>query len=297
MLPSYHKLSKQQLQKRADQAWQLLSPCRLCPRQCQVDRLKGEFGFCQVGSQPLISSYHPHFGEEKVLVGSGGSGAIFFASCNLACLFCQNYEISHWRIGQELQIKELAEMMLKLQRHSCHNINLVSPTIWLPAILSALILARDQGLKIPLVYNSGGYDAVDSLKLLKDIVDIYMPDLKYSDSKMAKRYSLVDNYFEVAKVAIKQMYQQVGDLQIGADGLAQKGVLVRHLILPNQLAGSQKVIKFLSSLSKNTYLNLMDQYYPAFKAFSLTELNRPITSAEYQQALDLAKAAGLHRFA
>lgn len=305
-MPSYLKLTKQELKKRADQAWGLLLSCRVCPRKCKVNRITGKEGWCEMGAKPVINSFHFHFGEEAPLVGSSrpvkgkasrhGSGTIFFSSCNLACRYCQNYEISHYKLGQKTEIRDLAKMMLILQNKGCHNINFVSPTIWVPQILKALAIAVDKGLSIPLVYNSGGYDAVKTLKLLDNIVDIYMPDIKYSNNKIAKKYSLVNNYWEVAKKAVREMHSQVGDLMIDENGIAGRGLIVRHLILPNNLAGTEKVMRFLAAVSKDTYLNIMDQYHPVHEAGILHEINRRITTDEYRQAVEIAKTKGLHRF-
>ncbi|MBU3957006.1 radical SAM protein [Patescibacteria group bacterium] len=319
MKPGYLKLSKKELEKRAKEAWKLLNPCRVCPRKCGVNRQKdalrraqGKIGFCQMGAKLRISSAHAHFGEEAPLVGTRGSGTIFFSSCNLACVYCQNFEISQLRLGNEVEIKDLAKMMLSLQNQGCHNINLVSPTIWVPQILKALVIAAEKGLKLPLVYNTGGYDSVKTLKLLDGIVDIYMPDMKYSDSKIALKYSLVPNYWEVNKKAVKEMFRQVGDLVIDENGIAQKGLLIRHLVLPEGLAGTKKVMKFIASLSKDSYVNIMDQYYPTNKnlAFSKNllsrftqnkadqypEINRRILPEEFEKAIEIAKKEGLHRF-
>lgn len=296
MKPAYLKLSKDGLKQRGDKAWQLLAKCQVCPRNCQVNRLKDEKGFCQMGKLPVINSYHAHFGEERPLVGRYGSGTIFFSSCNLACLFCQNFQISHLRVGQQAEIDELAEMMIDLQEQGCHNINFVSPTIWVPQIFKALIIARDKCLKLPLVYNSGGYDSLTSLKLLDGVIDIYMPDFKYSDNKIAKKYSLVDIYWETAKKAIKEMHQQVGDLIIDENGIAQRGLLIRHLVLPNNLAGTERVMEFLAGLSKDTYLNIMDQYYPCYQANQFIELKRRLTLEEFLKAKEIAKNKGLYRF-
>lgn len=296
MEPSYLKLSKKELAKRAEKAWRLLNPCRVCPRKCGVNRLQDSSGFCRMGVKPKISSYHAHFGEEACLVGTHGSGTIFFSSCNLACVYCQNFEISQLRFGSEVEIEDLAKMMISLQNQGCHNINLVSPTIWVPQILKALVIAVEKGLKVPLVYNTGGYDSVETLKILDGIVDIYMPDMKYSNAKIAKKYSLVDNYWEVNKKALAEMYRQVGDLVIGEDGIAQKGLLIRHLVLPEGLAGTKKVMKFIASLSKNSYVNIMDQYYPCNKAEQYPEINRRITPEEFKEAIEIAKKQGLHRF-
>jgi len=297
MKPSYLQLSKKELVKRAEKAWELLNSCRVCPRECGGNRQKDErTGVCRMGLKPRISSTHAHFGEESPLVGTRGSGTIFFSSCNLACVYCQNFEISQLRLGKEVKIEDLAKMMLSLQNQGCHNINFVSPTIWMPQILKALVVAAEKGLKLPLVYNTGGYDSVETLKILDGIVDIYMPDMKYSDSKIALKYSLVPNYWEVNKKAVKKMHRQVGDLMIDKSGVAQKGLLIRHLVLPEGLAGTKKVMKFLASLSKNTYVNIMDQYYPSNKANQYPEINRRILPEEFEKAIEIAKKEGLHRF-
>lgn len=296
MLPSYLNLSEKEFNQRIEKLFKILENCQICPRKCQVNRQKGEKGVCGLGSLPKVSAFHPHFGEESVLVGQHGSGTIFFTSCNLNCVFCQNYEISQLKIGEEISFERLAEMMLELQKLGCHNINLVTPTCQTPQILKALALARDQGLKIPLVYNTNAYDSVETLKLLDGIIDIYMPDAKYSDDKIALRYSNAPGYFEIMKAAIKEMYCQVGDLVIDENGMAQKGLLVRHLVLPNDLAGSEKIFQFLTQeISKNTFLNVMNQYYPAYHANRYPELSRPITEKEYQRAINLAKKAGLNQ--
>ncbi len=275
----------------------MVSPCRVCPRWCGVDRTEIKAaGFCQVGSKPRISSFHPHFWEEAPLVGTGGSGTIFFSSCNLACLYCQNFEISQLRIGREVEVEELAKMMLSLQDQGCHNINFVSPTIWVPQILKALPVAIEKGLNLPLVYNSGGYDSVETLKLLKGVVDIYMPDIKYSDSTCGLKYSAVPNYWEVVQEAVSQMHRQVGDLKIGKEKIAKRGLLIRHLVLPNKIAGTEKVMGFIASLSKNSYVNIMNQYHPTNKANQYPELARRITPKEFKGALNFAKKEGLHRF-
>jgi len=294
---SYLKLPEKELEERSKKAWRLLSPCRVCPRNCGVNRAGDDKnGFCRVGSRALVSSYHPHFGEERPLVGSNGSGTIFFASCNLVCVYCQNWEISQLRQGREVEPEELANMMISLQNLGCHNINFVSPTIWIPQILKSLPLAIKKGLNIPLVYNTGGYDAVSTLKLLDGIFDIYMPDIKYSDSKIAKKYSLVPDYWEIIQKAVQEMHRQVGDLVVDKKGIAQKGLLIRHLVLPEGLAGTEKVVKFISTLSKNSYVNLMAQYYPVHKASRYPEINRRIFPEEFQEAIEQAKKAGLRRF-
>jgi len=274
----------------------VLEECCLCPRHCGVNRLAGESGKCRVTSQVAVSSYGPHFGEEAPLVGRHGSGAIFFAYCNLQCIFCQNYTISHFGEGSVVGNEELARMMLSLQLSGCHNVNLVSPTHAVPYILEALELAVSGGLHLPLVYNSGGYDSVETLKLLDGVVDIYMPDMKYSNEKTAERFSGVKNYPEVNRAAVKEMHRQVGDLQIDEQGVAQRGLLVRHLVLPDGLAGTEAVVRFLAQeVSTNTYLNVMAQYHPCYQAFDIPQLARPVSREEFNEAVDLARQQGLHR--
>ena len=274
----------------------MLEECRVCPRQCSVNRLAGESGKCHITSQVVVSSYGPHFGEEAPLVGRHGSGTIFFTYCNLRCVFCQNYTISQLGEGSPVNREELATMMLSLQAKGCHNINLVSPTHVAPYILDALELAVGKGLYLPLVYNSGGYDSVETLKLLDGIVDIYMPDMKYSDEKIAEELSGIKDYPKVNKAAIKEMHHQVGDLQIDEQGVAQRGLLVRHLVLPNRLAGTQEAVRFLAQeVSTNTYLNIMAQYHPCHKAFDIPLLARPVNKQEFSEAIDLAHQQGLHR--
>jgi putative pyruvate formate lyase activating enzyme len=279
-----------------EQALAVLENCCLCPRRCRVDRLKEGLGKCSTGRHAVVSSFGPHFGEEAPLVGSGGSGTIFFAFCSLRCCFCQNYSISQLGEGHQVSAKEVAGMMLALERRGCHNINFVSPTHVVPQILEALEIAVEAGLSLPLVYNSGGYDAVDTLKLLEGIIDIYMPDMKYSDEQNAQRFSDINHYPELNKVAVKEMHHQVGDLQLDADGVATRGLLVRHLVLPNDLAGTTEVCRFLSQeISTDTYLNVMAQYRPSFKAFDIPELARSITREEFTEAVKIARSFGLHR--
>jgi len=295
MYPSYLNLSKKELNLRVEKLFKILENCEVCPRKCHVNRLKNEKGTCQLGKLPMISAFHPHFGEESPLVGKSGSGTIFFTSCNLSCVYCQNYEISQLRIGEEVSFKRVADMMLSLQKRGCHNINLVTPTPQAPQIIKALSLAIKKGLRSPLVYNTSSYDSVRVLKLLDGIVDIYMPDARYSDNKIALKYSNVPNYFETMKAAIKEMHRQVGDL-INKEGIAVRGLLVRHLVLPNGLAGSEKVFEFLANeISPDTFLNIMDQYFPAFKVSQYSELSRRITDEEYREAVRLAKKVGLTR--
>jgi putative pyruvate formate lyase activating enzyme len=268
--------------KTVQKLWDLMEPCVLCPRKCKVNRHKGKIGFCGIGEMPVVSSAGPHFGEESVLVGYGGSGTIFFAGCNLGCVFCQNYDISHYRSGQEVTIEELAESMLRLQDIGCSNINFVTPTHVAPAIAAAMELARKKGLTLPTVYNSGGYDSVETLKLLDGFMDIYMPDMKYSDSAVAKELSNAADYPQVNFAAIKEMHRQVGDLQL-EKGLATRGLLVRHLVLPENLAGSFEIIDFLAEqISSKTAINVMDQYRPCYKAHLHPRINRRPTAKEIE---------------
>lgn len=298
MLPSYlEKLTIKDLRDRADALLQRLNECRICPNECNVNRAEGEEGtYCHSADEIKISSYAPHFGEEPPLVGFRGSGTIFFTNCNLSCVFCQNYDISQSGHGTIISTEDLAGIMLGLQLQGCHNINLVSPTHFVPQIASALIIAVNKGLEIPIVYNCGGYESVETLKLLEDIVDIYMPDIKYSNNETATRLSGIINYWDVVQPAVKEMHRQVGDLHINKRGIAKRGLLIRHLVLPNNLAGSEKVIDFIADeISKDTYINIMDQYYPAYKANQYNGLNRRITTEEYEHVINYAKQKGLTR--
>jgi putative pyruvate formate lyase activating enzyme len=274
--------------------WNGMNPCTLCPRQCQIYRGRGQTGFCGIGDIPLVSSIGPHFGEESVLVGAGGSGTIFFAGCNLGCVFCQNFDISHHRAGRKMTIEQLAQAMLGLQDYGCSNINFVTPTHVAAAITAAIELARDAGLKLPKVYNTGGYDSVETLKLLEGFVDIYMPDMKYADSKVSEELSAAPDYPEVNFAAVKEMHRQVGDLQV-KNGLATRGLLVRHLVLPENLAGSFEVIDFLTDqVSGKTTINVMDQYRPCYKASSHPKINRRPTFEEIESVRQYAIEKGLN---
>lgn len=290
-------LSSGNLAQRVESGYEQLKACRICPRQCGVNRLDGKQGaICHTGKLAQVASYGSHFGEERPLSGFSGSGTIFFSRCNLKCIFCQNYDISQLGYGREVSPEELATMMLELQDAGCHNINLVSPSHVVPQILAALLLAAQGGLKIPLVYNTGGYDALETLALLDGIVDIYMPDIKYADPMIGRRFSGVPDYPSINQQAVKEMHRQVGDLAVDRRGIAQRGLLVRHLVLPNGLAGTAAVVEFLArEISPNTYLNLMDQYRPAYKADKEPELTRGISPQEYLQATELAREAGLDR--
>lgn len=295
--PIYLKTYRQGLlAEKVEKAWQILEACVLCPRQCRVNRLKGERGFCRGGLLPEVSSYAPHFGEERPLVGRSGSGTIFFTHCNLGCLFCQNYEISHLGEGRAVSFERLAKMMVELQALGCLNINFVTPTHFVPQILKSLVLAIEWGLKIPLVYNTSGYDLVETLKLLEGVIDIYMPDFKFINAEVAKSLAKAPDYPEVAKAALKEMHRQVGDLVIDEQGRARRGLLVRHLVLPAGLAGTAEIMRFLAEeLSKNTYVNIMDQYRPCGEVKRGSVLDRYITREEYEEAVAAALACGLHR--
>jgi putative pyruvate formate lyase activating enzyme len=274
--------------------WEMMNPCVICPRNCRVNRSRGQVGLCGIGDMPVVSSQGPHFGEESVLVGQGGSGTIFFAGCNLGCVFCQNYDISHFRHGQPITITELAEFMLELQSYGCSNINFVTPTHVAPAIAAGIEVARKNGLNLPTVYNSGGYDLVETLRLLDGLIDIYMPDMKFSDSTSAKEYANADDYPQINFAAVKEMHRQVGDLRL-ENGLAKRGLLVRHLVLPDRLAGSFKVIDFLvEQISTNTAINVMDQYRPCFKADSHPKINRRPTPDEIKEVRQYALTKGLN---
>ncbi len=295
--PAYLKLLHSgELKQRVAEAYEHLRACDVCARRCLVDRHAGKLGVCRTGVRAKVSSYGPHLGEEDPLRGWRGSGTIFFTRCNLHCQYCQNHDISQTDAGYEVEPEDLASIMLELQEQGCHNINLVSPSHVVPQIMAAVLVAAQAGLRLPLVYNTGGYDSLEMLRLLDGIIDIYMPDMKYADAEIAHRYSKVQNYPEVNKAAVREMHRQVGDLQLDENGLATRGLLVRHLILPNHLAGTAEVLRFLAEeISSNTYLNLMDQYRPAYRAYQYPELNRSITRQEYQEALRWASQFGLKR--
>jgi len=296
--PSYLSLHRDgKLQERIYQALALISPaCRLCPRNCRVDRLAGKTGVCRTGAKAIVASSSPHFGEEAPLVGMHGSGTIFFSSCNLLCSFCQNFDISHHIAGQEVEPAELAAIIIRLKKQKCHNINFVTPTHVIPQILQALIPAIEQGLDVPLVYNCGGYESVEALKLLEGIVDIYMPDFKFWDNQWAERFCQVRDYRERAKEALLEMHRQVGDLQLNEKGLAIRGLLVRHLVMPDDIAGSREVMNFLvQEISPHTYVNVMGQYRPCGLALRDERINRRITMVELATAVKAALQVGLYR--
>lgn len=295
-IPAYLKLSNAELLKKVRLAEDILKECTLCPRNCRVDRTSGKLGFCRTGDKPFIASWGPHFGEERPLVGRFGSGTIFFSFCNLGCIFCQNWTISHLGEGSEISFERLAGIMLELQDAGCHNINLVTPTHQMPMILHSIAIASEMGLNIPIVYNCGGYESLEAIKILDGVVDIYMPDFKYSDPQMALKYSKAKDYPEKAKAAIKEMHRQVGDLIIDEMGIALRGLLIRHLVLPEGIAGTKEIVRFIAEeISENTYINIMDQYYPCYKAFEHPPLDRRITTWEYSEAVKMALKAGLKR--
>jgi putative pyruvate formate lyase activating enzyme len=280
---------------RAEQAHARLSACDLCGRRCGFNRAE-RLGECRTGLQARVASFGPHHGEEDPLRGWNGSGTIFFSRCNLHCVYCQNHDISQEDPGADVSAEALAAIMLRLQAMGCHNINLVSPTHVVPAILAALSVAAGQGLRLPLVYNTGGYDSAETLALLDGIVDIYMPDMKYADDATGRRLSQVAAYPEVNRAAIREMHRQVGDLILDEHGIAERGLLVRHLVLPGGLAGTGEIVRFLArEISPQTYLNLMDQYRPAFHSREHPPLDRRLTAAEYAEAVALARGSGLRR--
>jgi putative pyruvate formate lyase activating enzyme len=303
-----------ELQARAEKAWSRLRRCSLCPRRCLVDRLADGLGECRTGAPARIASYGPHFGEEAPLVGRGGSGTIFFAGCNLACVFCQNHDISQpagdpastvtrpasvatpCSLRWEGTPERLAELMLGLQAAGCENINFVSPSHVVPQILAALVLATQAGLRLPLVYNTGGYDSVATLRLLDGVIDIYMPDMKYADERVGERLCGAPDYPRRNRRAVLEMHRQVGDLELDERGVARRGLLVRHLVLPGGLAGTAKVARFLADeISPDTYVNVMDQYRPAHRTSLYPDISRPATGAEYREAVRATRAAGLWR--
>jgi putative pyruvate formate lyase activating enzyme len=295
--PAYIKTFKKGLlQEKIKAGYKLLGSCSLCPRKCGVDRLSGETGICKTAKHALVSSYNPHFGEEKPLVGTAGSGTIFFTHCNLMCLFCQNFDISHEGHGQKITAAELAAVMLALQQHGCHNINFVTPSHVVPQILSALEIAIQQGLSVPLVYNSGGYDLPATLKLLDGVFDIYMPDFKFWDPQIAESACQAKDYPEIARNALREMHRQVGELTVDKDGIAQKGLLIRHLVLPGGQAGTREIMRFIAQeISTHSYVNLMSQYRPCGRASEVKGLNASLSPADFQTALQEAKAEGITR--
>lgn len=297
--PAYRRLYESgELRERVERAVALLENCTLCPRDCHVNRRADKFAVCKSGRYAVVSSHFAHFGEEDCLRGWNGSGTIFFSWCNLRCVFCQNYDISWEGGGRGTRPAELAAMMLRLQEKGCHNINFVTPEHVVPQILEALPLAIGRGLRLPLVYNTSAYDSLDSIELLDGVVDIYMPDFKFWHPAMARQYAKAPNYPEAARSAIKAMHRQVGDLVLDENGLALRGLLVRHLVMPGGIAGTREIMEWIArELGPNTYVNVMNQYHPAGKVSvkDYVEINRRLNSEEFRQALAAARAAGLRR--
>ncbi len=295
--PAYLKLHNTgELGRHAEKLWGIMEGCQLCPRRCGVNRLKGMSGFCRApGATLIVSSFHPHFGEERPLVGRGGSGTIFLTHCNLRCVFCQNWEISQHGVGSKRDIEDLTRMMLKLQEIGCHNINLVTPTHYSAHILKALDVAAERGLRLPIVYNTSGWERLEIIEILDGIVDIYLPDLKYWNSAMSAKYSSgAESYPEVTKTAILEMNRQVGMTKPAKDGIMQRGLMIRHLVMPNNVGGSEQVMEWISeALPKNTYVNIMAQYNPLFKAYDYPEISRRITREEYKNVVKRAQELGL----
>ncbi len=292
--PDYLKLPQEEFERRIEILYQRMYKCDICPRNCGVDRYETNKGICRMTTTLKIASINLHFGEEPPISGSRGSGTIFFSGCPLRCKFCQNYPISQLLNGNYITEEELAEAMVDLQRRGAHNINLVTPTHFVPQIVKATFIAKEKGLKIPLAYNTAGYESVETLKLLDGIVDIYMPDIKYSDNYWARKLSAVPNYWDVVRPALKEMYRQVGPLRMDEEGVAYRGVLVRHLVLPNNASGTDKVFKFIAEeVGKDVYISLMSQYFPTYKAFDDPVVNRRITREEYEEAVRLLHKYGL----
>jgi len=285
------------LSEKVKTAYDILSSCILCPRKCNVDRLSGEMGICKTGKEAWVSSYNPHFGEEDPLVGSNGSGTIFFTRCNLLCVFCQNYDISHEGCGSAASTEKLANMMLVLQDKGCHNINFVTPSHVVPQILSAVEKAVAEGLSVPLVYNTGTYDNVETLQLLEGVFDIYMPDFKFWDPEVAEKTCDAKDYPEIARQAVMEMHRQVGDLIIDDSGIARRGLLIRHLVLPHGLAGTREAMRFLANkISKHTYVNIMPQYRPCGRAHEFKELSSSLSTKDFKDAMQAAAEEGITRF-
>jgi len=296
-IPSYIRLfEKGDLQQRIRLLKEFLEGCRLCPRECGVNRLNGEVGVCQAGLEPMVSSAFPHFGEEPPLVGYQGSGTIFLTHCNLRCIFCQNYDISHLGNGEPITSSDMAGMMVRLQEMGCHNINFVTPTHYAPQIVASLPEAIEKGLRLPIVYNCSGYESIEVIRLLEGVVDIYMPDAKYMDGRHSKEFSNAPDYPEIIKEVLKEMHRQVGDLTANSEGIAERGLLIRHLVMPHGVASSEAVLRFIAEeISVHSYVNIMDQYRPEYRAHEFPEINRRITQKEYLEAIQWAKRYQLYR--
>ena len=295
--PSYLSLyEKGELSERRRRLEQFLKECRLCPRECGINRFEGKVGYCGAGSVLVVSSAFPHFGEERPLIGHRGSGTIFLTHCNLRCVFCQNYDISHLGRGKHITSSDLARAMTRLQAIGCHNINFVTPTHYVPQIVASLPEAIERGLRLPLVYNCSGYESIEVIGLLEGIVDIYMPDVKFMEESSSEKFCHAPDYPEVVKKVLKEMHRQVGDLTVNSIGIAERGLLIRHLVMPGGVASSETVLKFIAEeISVHSYINIMDQYRPEYKAHEHPEINRRITHKEYLEAIQLAKRYHLYR--
>ncbi|MDY6764168.1 MAG: radical SAM protein [Halobacteria archaeon] len=297
--PNYKTLPDNELEDKVEELWSRYSDCDLCAYDCRVDRTEGETGACQVDDTAFVSSYFPHFGEEDCLKGRNGSGTIFLAHCNMGCVFCQNFETSHQARGEPASPEEIAEMALNLQRKGCHNINFVSPTHHSPHLVEAIKIAKNRGLDVPIVWNCGGYESKEILEILDGIVDVYMPDVKWSDDRAAAKYSKAPNYWSNIKESLREMHGQVGDLRLNNRGLATGGMLVRHLVMPNHIDNAKRVMDFIAEeLSKETFVDIMAQYTPYYKAKReerYDEISRKITHDEYEEVVEYARDIGLHR--
>jgi putative pyruvate formate lyase activating enzyme len=296
-IPSYiHLYEKGELNQRIQLLKEFLKECRLCPRECRVNRLNGEVGYCKAPSELMVSSVFPHFGEEAPLVGYHGSGTIFLTHCNLRCIFCQNYDISHLGRGERITSSEMAKVMVRLQELGCHNINFVTPTHYAPQIVASLPEAIEMGFRLPIVYNCSGYEAIEVIRVLEDVVDIYMPDAKYMDERFSKQFSNAPDYPEVLTKVLKEMHRQVGDLKTNSIGVAERGLLIRHLVMPNGVSSSQMVLKLIAEeISLHSYVNIMDQYRPEYRAHDHPEISRRITHKEYLEVVQMARHFGLYR--
>jgi len=296
VLPYIELARKGKLAKKLESLTEILRECRLCPRECGVNRLEGQLGYCQAGADLMVSSAFPHFGEEPPLVGQHGSGTIFLTHCNLRCVFCQNYDISHLGRGEPIAPSDMARTMVRLQEMGCHNINFVTPTHYAAQIVAALPLGIEMGLRLPIVYNCSGYESLEILQLLDGIVDIYMPDAKFMEAQDARQFCNAPDYPEVLRVVLKEMHRQVGDLTLNSKGVAERGLLIRHLVMPGGVASSESVLKFIAEeISVHSYVNIMNQYRPEYRAGEHQQINRRTNHREYLEAIQIAKRFRLYR--
>jgi len=293
-LPVYKRYERKVLFDIKEKLYSYLNDCNICPRRCGVNRFEGEVGYCGGGALATIASYGPHYGEEAPLVGKYGSGTIFFSGCSLGCIFCQNYDISSRTVGGSYTDEDVAKIMLRLQDMGCHNINLVTPTHYIPQIVNAIIKASEEGLYLPIVYNSGGYDLPETIELLSPIIDIFMPDMKFSSEEVARRFCNATDYPQINKKVVETMHSIVGDLKVNPNGIAIRGLIIRHLVLPENLSGTDEIVKFIANrISKKTFFNLMSQYHPCYKAINYKELSRRINHSEWNEAVEITHRAGL----